>query len=717
MTRKYSVNTRLRNKERDNRPDCPKPPEGPSSERRHFDKLLISISTRFKNVGSKELDGEIAEGLKEIAGFFGCDRIALWEFTDRGEEAFLTHHFAVRGAEPPFNRFLNEEFPYLTRQLLQEQIVCVARVDELPDLAAVDRKNFQHYGVKSLISLPIFMAGAPRGCLSLSTLWHAHEWSEAEVFQLRRIGSELGNALSRKISNELIEERIRFETLISDLSARFINIPFEDVDDAANAALDQVRTFFRADYCVLFELCTVTDENRVAFVSYAPEVPHLPEGLDPKQAFPAAYDMIVRQGKPCIRERSDDLPPEADTDKRTRKELGIEAGLNIPIDFGSPVMYCLNVATLRPRAWPAEYISRIRLLGEIIVDVLKRKQLDLELKRSFDEVMSLKSRIELEADYLRSEIRVGREIETIIGQSEAIKNVLIQIDQVAPTTSIVLIHGETGTGKELVAQAVHNLSARRERLMIKVNCASLPGALVESELFGREKGAYTGALTRQAGRFEIADGSTIFLDEIGELSTELQAKLLRVLQEGSFERLGSPKTIKVDIRVIVATNRNLEEEVHKGNFREDLFYRLNVFSIFVPPLRQRRDDIPMLAWNFIHEFSERMGKKINKIARNDMEALQRYSWPGNIRELRNVIERAAIVSTGDTLNLRLPENGHSAPSKIMTIEEIESRHISEVLQLTGWRIKGEGGAAKLLGMNPSTLYSRMLKLGITSRSG
>jgi transcriptional regulator with GAF, ATPase, and Fis domain len=356
------------------------------------------------------------------------------------------------------------------------------------------------------------------------------------------------------------------------------------------------------------------------------------------------------------------------------------------------------------------------LLGEIIVDALKRKRLDLEVKQTYDEIVSLKNRIELEADYLRSEIGGRRESETIIGQSEALNKVLVQIEQVAPTDSTVLIQGETGTGKELVAQAVHNSSARRERLMVTINCASLPAALVESELFGREKGAYTGALSRQAGRFEIAAGSTIFLDEIGELSVELQAKLLRVLQEGGFERLGSPKTIKVDVRVIVATNRNLVEEVKKGNFREDLFYRLNVFPIFVPPLRLRIDDIPLLTWNFINEFSKRMGKKIHRIAKRDMEALQRYSWPGNIRELRNVIEYAVIISTGDTLNLRLPENGQSASPEILTLEEIETRHISEVLRFTDWRIKGEGGAAQLLGMKPSTLYSRMLKLGIASRA-
>ncbi|MEJ2699754.1 MAG: sigma-54 dependent transcriptional regulator, partial [Desulfuromonadales bacterium] len=313
------------------------------------------------------------------------------------------------------------------------------------------------------------------------------------------------------------------------------------------------------------------------------------------------------------------------------------------------------------------------------------------------------------------ETRGKKGSQRILGRSEAITRVLVQIEQVSSTNSTVFIRGETGTGKELVAEAIHRLSSRTEKPMVMVNCASLPTALVEAELFGREKGAYTGALSKQAGRFEVADGGTIFLDEIGELSTEVQAKLLRVLQEGSFERLGSPNTLKVDVRVIAASNRNLAEEVKKGTFREDLFYRLNVFPIHVPPLRMRVEDIPCLVWSFIEEFSEKMGKKIHNVTKRDMEALQTYSWPGNVRELRNVIEYAVIVSPGDTLKVRLPEPEQSGTARILTLEELEYRHISEVLRTTGWRIKGERGAARLLGMNPSTLYSRMLKLGIVSR--
>jgi transcriptional regulator with GAF, ATPase, and Fis domain len=274
----------------------------------------------------------------------------------------------------------------------------------------------------------------------------------------------------------------------------------------------------------------------------------------------------------------------------------------------------------------------------------------------------------------------------------------------------VLITGETGTGKELVARAIHNLSRRRDRLVVRVDCASLPSGLIENELFGREKGAYTGALTKQMGRFELADNSTLFLDEIGELSLELQAKLLRVVQDGQFERLGGPKTIKVNVRIIAATHRNLAEKVKNGTFREDLFYRLNVFPIHVSPLRERAEDIPLLVKAFVQEFEQRIGKKIKTPTRESMQLLQNYSWPGNIRQLRNVIEQAVILSDGGHLNLQIPEALDVIASA--TLKEAEYQHILSALEKTHWRIKGLDGAARQLGMNPSTLYSAMRRLNI-----
>ncbi|UCG17038.1 MAG: sigma 54-interacting transcriptional regulator, partial [Phycisphaerales bacterium] len=301
-------------------------------------------------------------------------------------------------------------------------------------------------------------------------------------------------------------------------------------------------------------------------------------------------------------------------------------------------------------------------------DITERRAAEAKLEEAFDEITRLKDRLEAENVYLRQEVRLEHAHDRIVGASPRIKAVLSQVEQVGPTDSTVLLLGETGTGKELIAHAIHALGARRERAMVHVNCAALPATLVESELFGREKGAYTGALSKQVGRFEVADKSTILLDEIAELPLDAQAKLLRVLQEGQFERLGSSRTMTVDVRVIAATNRDLSREVREGGFREDLYYRLNIFQILVPPLRERLEDVPQLVWAFVDEFSKSMGKNIEAIAQTSMEALQRHHWPGNVRELRNVIERAMIVCTGPTLRIPVPALAESTSHTDMTLE-------------------------------------------------
>jgi PAS domain S-box-containing protein len=353
----------------------------------------------------------------------------------------------------------------------------------------------------------------------------------------------------------------------------------------------------------------------------------------------------------------------------------------------------------------------IRTYG-VLRDITVRRQAEEALRESYEEVQRLRDRLQAEGEYLKSEMRVALSHGQVTGESPGIRKVLHLVEQVASTGSSVLILGETGTGKELIAQSIHQNSQRRANLMVKVNCAALPSGLVESELFGRERGAFTGAMTRQVGRFEIADGSTIFLDEIGELPLELQSKLLRVLESGEFERLGSPRTIKVDVRLIAATNRNLPEMIKLGKFREDLYYRLNVFPIRVPPLRERTEDIPVLVWTFLEEFCTRMGKRINQVPRKTIEILQRQPWPGNVRELRNTIEHAAIISSGDTLRIpALDQTSAQQPGR-HTLADAERDHIVQTLERSGWRIKGAGGAAILLGINPATLYSRMKKLGI-----
>jgi transcriptional regulator with GAF, ATPase, and Fis domain len=300
----------------------------------------------------------------------------------------------------------------------------------------------------------------------------------------------------------------------------------------------------------------------------------------------------------------------------------------------------------------------------------------------------------------------------VVGESAALRRVHALVAQVARTDSTVLLFGETGTGKELCADMIHQLSARCSHPMVRVNCAAIPATLIESELFGRERGAFTGALARQIGRFELADHSTIFLDEIGDLPAEVQVKLLRVLEERQIERLGSPKGIPVDVRIIAATHRDLEQRIGEGTFREDLFYRLNVFPIAVPPLRDRVEDIPLLVWRFIEQYAKDFGKRIDAVPRDDLAALQRYSWPGNIRELRNVVERAMIVATGPQLNIRLPAETAAASRASLRLVDVQKDHIRSVLESSGWRIRGSGGAADRLGLRPTTLETRMAKLGL-----
>jgi len=347
------------------------------------------------------------------------------------------------------------------------------------------------------------------------------------------------------------------------------------------------------------------------------------------------------------------------------------------------------------------------------VDISHLKEVEAKLKVHIEMINELKEKLESENTYLKEEIKVTHKFDEIIGESPALMHSLYRLDQVASLETTVLLEGETGTGKELFARAIHEKSDRKGKPFIKVNCAALPASLIESELFGHEKGAYTGAVQSQAGRFELAHTGTIFLDEIGELPLELQSKILRVLQEGEFEKVGNPKTMKVDIRVIAATNRNLTQMTEKGTFRKDLFYRLSVFPITIPPLRDRVSDIALLAEYFLSRFNGKFGRKISRIPKRVIREMERYNWPGNIRELENVIERSLILSPGSELVLEgLNVSNKSASSKMLPLKEYEKRYITEVLTRTHWRVSGEQGAAKILDMHPETLRSRMRKLGL-----
>jgi transcriptional regulator with GAF, ATPase, and Fis domain len=373
------------------------------------------------------------------------------------------------------------------------------------------------------------------------------------------------------------------------------------------------------------------------------------------------------------------------------------------------VGYC---AIQAERSWPEDVVHRLTVIASVFGEVLARQRREEAVQAAAAEAQRLKDQLQVENVYLRREARERLGPTNVVGRSAAVRRVLDQIEQVASTDSTVLLLGETGTGKELFATQIHELGTRQGRAMVRVNCAAIPTTLIESELFGREKGAFTGALARQIGRFELASHSTIFLDEIGDLPADVQVKLLRVLEERQIERLGSPRPIPVDTRIIAATHRNLEQRIAEGTFREDLYYRLNVFPIHVPPLRERVEDIPLLVWRFVEEFSKAFGKQVDAIDKDNLTALQRYSWPGNIRELRNVVERAMIVATGRQLTIPVPLASLKSTRRSSKLVDVEKEHIRSVLEGSAWRIRGPGGAAERLGLKPTTLETRMAKLGV-----
>ena len=520
--------------------------------------------------------------------------------------------------------------------------------------------------------------------------------------------------IERKLAEQTLEERLRFETLLAEISAHFVNLPADRLDSEIEGAQRRICEFLTLDRSSLGQVSEREPGDMILTHIYQSQgSPPVPKRPNLRDLFPWAVQKTLAGETTAIKKISD-LPLEAGRDRESFALYGIRSVVIVPLSVGGgPIFGLLTFSVLREeRDWPETIVRGFQLVAQVFANALERKRMEGQLRERLLEIEELKQRLERENIYLLEEIRLLVEHTDIVGQSLAIKKVLSQVELVAGTDSSVLIQGETGTGKELLARAIHHLSSRKDRPLVTVNCASLPPTLIESELFGREKGAYTGALTRMAGRFEAADGATLFLDEIGELPQEVQSKLLRVLEEGRFERLGSTRTLQVNLRIIAATNRNLAQDVNEGRFRKDLYYRLNVFPIEIPSLRERPDDIPLLVWAFVRQFEKKMGKRVDSISRKNMEALQHHSWPGNVRELRNVIEHAMILSSGRNLNFPPPKSRLPEAPRTRNLQDLERRHILDVLEKSGWRLTGEGGASEILGLKRTTLQSRMKKLGI-----
>ena len=634
----------------------------------NLQKLTSAISASMVMSTSETLDGEICNALERILASLDIDRVALLYVNKYSPVVNVDYaQYAPGASHVPKQVDLAALFPWAYEHIVKQgQILIMNSANDLPPDAVVDRSSHLALGNKSALAVPLFVGAQVHHLLTLD----AHKerfWSEDIVTQTRLVGEIFVGALQRReaeIRLRRTNERLDIAAASADAGLWELNL-----ENGALWATDKATEHFGLDSNENLTLSRLLEEihpdDRAQILAKVEEAHH------------------------------------------TRKELMVEYRVRLK-DGG------LRWLVSRGRTHWDDSRNAVFLFGAT-VDVTLAKNLELQLQAQISETKRLSQQLLRENIYLRSEAGGMAQQGEILGSSEAMRTVMTQINQVARTGSTVLLQGETGTGKGLVAQTIHCLSDRGKRVMVKVNCAALPGPLVESELFGREKGAYTGALSRQSGRFELADGSTLFLDEIAEMSLETQAKLLRVLQDSEFERLGSSKTTKVDVRIIAASNKDLAKEVEAGRFRGDLYYRLSIFPIHVPPLRERPEDIPQLVWEFIKEFGERMGKQIRRIAQKDMQLLMGYSWPGNIRELRNVIEHSLIISPGEVLVLQRLNSSTDTHDAAASLEDVERRHIQAVLKATHGRIKGPGGAAERLAIKPSTLYSRMRKLGIPSK--
>jgi formate hydrogenlyase transcriptional activator len=501
----------------------------------------------------------------------------------------------------------------------------------------------------------------------------------------------------------------QLQTLVAQIAAEFVAVDVQAFDAAVNDALRRVAETLHLECAILWQT-TVDPQTAVASHSWMLDTEQSPPGLTVAQ-FPHTVSRL--QGGNAAHFANPEAVPNP-VDCATFKQRGMHAAVLVPVplsDRTEGAWGALGVGSSTAREWRRLTFDSLHVLAAVVGQALARRAGLKELAAAQAELRDLREGMRPEPVSLRprSVLSGGRRL---VAESLSIQRAFKQVEQVAATPSTVLLLGETGVGKEVLAQAIHDLSPRR-RPMIRVNCAAIPSTLIESELFGHERGAYTGAISRQIGRFEAADKSTLFLDEIGDLPAEVQVKLLRVLQERVIERLGSTQPIKVDVRIIAATNRNLEKAVTDEIFREDLFYRLNVFPIAVPPLRERVEDIPALACQFLEEYAGALGRPIDSISKASMRQLEAYTWPGNIRELRNVIERAVIMADGPVLHVEIPVRRTPAHPHIeRTLRDLEVEHIRSTLDRTNWRIRGHGGAAERLGLKPTTLETRMSKLGI-----
>jgi formate hydrogenlyase transcriptional activator len=614
---------------------------------------------------------------------------------DRSPEA----HQVEIGTEVPHlgnavGRAIDEQKPIYVPDLQAE-------LSRIPQLASQAKLRIPH----SAYIFPISISGKKLGALTFATA-QREQFSPEDMELMISVSSHVAVALEGAVARDAAElyqrqlahERDRLRLLLEINNQIVTQL---DINELFRSASSSIRKYFANDFTGFWLIDKRSNRLECAVLDF-------PGGKGFLADIPVRE--VTDQEVEKMRTRTPEIWSQQDIEKlQPLKDESIAALAVAPLGTANGPLGFLGMGSKRSNNFGQEDLD---ILSQISAQI----SLALDNALAYGRLSASRNRLEDERLYLESEIRAEYNFEDLVGKSAALRKVLDQIEIVAPTGSTVLLHGETGTGKELIARAVHNLSPRRDRTFVRLNCAAIPSGLVESELFGHEKGAFTGALMQKRGRFEIADHGTLFLDEIGDISLELQPKLLRALQEQEFERLGSNKTIHVDVRLIAATHRDLSLMIRNNQFREDLFYRLNVFPIEIPPLRERREDIPLLVHYFVSRLSGRMRKRIKSIPKRAMDALTNAAWPGNVRELENFIERAVILTQGDELNVPLTELKKSSvrnASPVSTFQEAEKQAIIDALKAASGRISGPGSAAERLGLKRTTLQNKMRRLNIT----
>jgi formate hydrogenlyase transcriptional activator len=685
-----------------------------------FETLVRVSNTIGTHRDPQELFGALVRELRRVVRF---DYICV---TIRDEKSNTFHRHSIdaetEAAIPPDPELAMEESDAWWVYQNQEALVTSLTTHDarFPKLQEILKK----YGVHSLCTLPLTTAHSKVGTLTFGSK-APDVYTAEEVHFLSVVAEQIALAFDNALhfaaalasQQQLLKKSERVGLLLELTNHLVSNLDFRDL---LRTAVASTRRVMGCDGVGI----TLPDSNNTHLRIYALDFPFKDESHHEDSLVPIDEDVsgtVYRTGKLWC----GSVEEARRLGMKDTAQADVGTVCILPLFSRGRVLGTFGVVKYQENAFTGSDI-------EFLSQIAKQVAIAVENACAFAEIRDLKDQLSKEKLYLEDEIRTEMNFAQIIGKSAALHRVLKPVETVAPTDSTVLIYGETGTGKELIARAIHDLSPRRSKPFVKLNCAAIPTGLLESELFGHEKGAFTGAITQRIGRFEVANGGTIFLDEIGEIPLELQTKLLRVLQEREFERLGSSRTLRTDARLIAATNRDLEEMVSEQKFRSDLFFRLNVFPVHVPPLREREGDIPLLVGHFAQQFSRRMNKVIETIPSATMEALCRYHWPGNIRELQNVIERAVILSTDSTLNvdvadLKIPEAGNVAQKNRSTksprsaalqdvLEQSQRQHILKALSECNWVVAGPHGAAAHLGLKRSTLQLRMKKFGISRPS-